>query len=32
MIGVLAQVQEVSFPPSVFVPLAVGFSGSAPAT
>jgi hypothetical protein len=27
MIGVLAQVQEVSFPPSVFVPLAVGFFG-----
>jgi hypothetical protein len=27
MLGVLAQVQEVSFPPSVFVPLAVGFFG-----
>ena len=26
-VGVLAQVQEVSFPPSVFVPLAVGFFG-----
>jgi hypothetical protein len=27
MVGVLAQVQEVSFPASVFVPLAVGFFG-----
>jgi hypothetical protein len=31
MVGLLAQAQEVSFPTSAFVPLAVGSSAWAPA-